>query len=284
MNKTLQWILPTIAVLAVGPLAAWPVAGLRDTNGSPEATLLVTAQPLVGVLALVLLVALAGVGGAVTARLTLPGTGRTFAGLCAAWAAMLTGASWQILMVRGSSAVVPLVIEGVLVAVAATVIVAMLAVGGGSHSPAELRDDLKKALVGPSAWLGIAIGVVGGGVGAFLVAVEGGRGQCLIAGVAGGVLAAVGVQLADSQATPEQARLRATAAVLLLMVLGPLSLAFHPGMGEISAAARTGTLMGPGLVQPLDWLVGVLLGVPTGLAWVGSVAERATESAKTARA
>jgi hypothetical protein len=48
-----------------------------------------------------------------------------------------------------------------------------------------------------------------------------------------------------------------------------------PGAGAFADGARSGTLVGPGLVQPLDWMVGVFLGVPTGMAWVGSVSERA---------
>ncbi|MBZ0171152.1 MAG: hypothetical protein K8E66_02110, partial [Phycisphaerales bacterium] len=89
----------------------------------------------------------------------------------------------------------------------------------------------------------------------------------------------VGVQLASADLPPERARLRASAAMLVLMVLSPLSMLFMPGSGGVAEAARTGGLLGPGLVQPLDWLAGVFLGVPTGMAWVGSVSDRAHHNA-----
>jgi hypothetical protein len=278
MPKTiLRWILPTAALLLLGPIVGALVAALRDSNGSPDATLLVSTSPLLGLLALLLLTLFAGAGGAVTARLTNPGTARTFAGLCAAWAAIRTADSWNMLMVHGPAVITPLAIEALLVAAAGVVITAALMVAGGSHDHAAFRRDLTTALKGAGAPLGIAVGVAGGAVAAWLVALDGIRGQCLMAGVLGSVLAAVGVQLASPNLTFDQARLRATAAVLLLALLSPLSLLIMPGAGAIADAARTGSLVGPGLVQPLDWLVGLFLGIPTGLHWVGSVAEKAQQ-------
>ncbi len=280
MNKVLlRWVLPTSALLLFGPLVGALVAALHDHDGSPETTLLLSSSPVLGVAALIVLAAVAGLGGAITGRLTLPGTGRTFAGLVVAWAAMRTGASWNILMAHGGSAIVPLAIEGVLVAVAAGVVVVLLVAGEGTRDARTIREDFTAALRGPSALVGLLVGVIGGGIGAYLVAVDGGRGQGMMAGVIGGILCAVGVQLASAELAPERARLRASAAMLLLMVLAPLSLLIVPGAGSVSDAARAGTLFGPGLVQPLDWFVGILLGVPTGMAWVGSVSERAQQSA-----
>ena len=280
MNKVLlRWLLPTTAALVFGPLVAGVVASLHDHDGSTETTLLLSSAPLIGVLGLILIAAVAGIGGAVTGRLTAPGTGRTFAGLVVAWAAMRTGASWDIFMAHGGGVIVPLAVEGVLVAAAAAAVVVLLVVGEGTRDARTIRGDLAAALTGKSAWIGMLVGVIGGGVGAFLVAVDGGRGQGMMGGVIGGVLCAVGVQLASAELPPERARLRASAAMLVLMVLSPLSLLVVPGAGAVSEAARAGTLFGPGLVQPLDWFVGVLLGVPTGMAWVGSVSERAQQHA-----
>ncbi|HHN77490.1 MAG TPA: hypothetical protein ENK11_02285 [Phycisphaerales bacterium] len=278
MNKVLlRWILPTSAALVFGPLVGAVVASLHDDAGSTETTLLLSSAPVMGVLALILVAAVAGIGGAITGRLTLPGTGRTFAGLVVAWAAMRTGASWDIFMSHGGSVVVPLAIEGVLVAAAAAAVVVLLVAGEGTRDARTIREDLAAALTGKSALIGLLVGVIGGGIGAYLVAVDGGRGQGMMGGVIGGVLCAVGVQLASADLPPERARLRASAAMLLLMVLSPLSLLVMPGTGAVSDAARAGTLFGPGLVQPLDWFVGILLGVPTGMAWVGSVSERAQQ-------
>lgn len=254
MNKVLlRWILPTSAALVFGPLVGAVVASLHDDAGSTETTLLLSSAPVMGVLALILVAAVAGIGGAITGRLTLPGTGRTFAGLVVAWAAMRTGASWDIFMSHGGTVIVPLAIEGVLVAAAAGVVVVLLVAGEGTRNARTIREDLAAALTGKSALIGLLVGVIGG------------------------VLCAVGVQLASADLPPERARLRASAAMLLLMVLSPLSLLVMPGAGAVSDAARAGTLFGPGLVQPLDWFAGILLGVPTGMAWVGSVSERAQQ-------
>lgn len=276
MNKVLlRWLLPTLALLVFGPLIAWPVGLLRDGIGSADASLFLSNAPMLGVLAVALLIVVAGGGGAVTARLTAPGTGRTFVGLCAAWAMLRTGDSWDMLMAHGGGVVVPWTIEAIVVAGASVVLMVMLMLGGGSHDRGRLVEDFRAAMLGGKAATGILIGVVAGGIAAWLVAMDGGRGQALMGGVFGGVLAAVGVQLAAQDLSPDRARLRAWAAVLVLMVLSPLSLLVLPGAGAIADGARAGTLVGPGLVTPLAWVVGIFLGVPTGLSWVGSVAEKA---------
>lgn len=275
----LRWALPTSALLLFGPIAAWPVAQLRDSTGGTETTLLLSNAPVLGVLGLALLTGIAAIGGGVTARLTAAGTGRTFAGLCIVWTAMRTGNSWDIFMVRGGGAVVPLAIEGALVAVAGLVLLAALLIIGGGKTPAQAAGELLSTVRGKAAPIGILAGVVGGVIGSMLVGLDGLRGQCLLAGIGGGVLAAVAVQMSAPELSPEQARLRASVVTLLLAVVGPLTMLAVPGGGEIAAAARAGTLTGPGIVQPLDWLAGVFLGVPTGMAWVGSVSERAAAGA-----
>lgn len=276
MNKILlRWLLPTLALLVFGPLIAWPVGLLRDGTGSRDATLFLSSNLLLGVVAVVLLIVVAGVGGAVTARLTAPGTGRTFVGLCAAWAMLRTGDSWDMLMAHGGGVVLPWLFEAIVVAGATVVLMLALMLGGGSHDRGRLAADLRAAVGSGKATTGILIGVIAGAVAAWLVAMDGGRGQAMMGGVFGGVLAAVGVQLAAQDLSPDQARLRACASVLVLMVLSPLSLLVMPGAGAIADGARAGTLVGPGLVTPLAWAVGIFLGVPTGLSWVGSVAEKA---------
>lgn len=278
-SVVLRWVLPTSAALVFGPLAAWPIGELRDAGGGLEATAVLSASPLMGVLAILFVALVAGVGGGITARLTLAGTGRTFAGLVVVWAAMRTGDSWLMLTEHGGGAVVPLVLEGVVVAVVGLVMIAgLISMGEGKPLRAGF-GEISGSVRGKGAGLGILIGVVGGLVATLLVALDGMRGQCLFGGIAAGVLCAVGVQGASPETPGEVARVRASVATLLLAVIGPLTLLFMPGGGEIASAARAGTLTGPGIVQPLDWLAGVFLGVPTGMAWIGSVSERAQASA-----
>lgn len=277
----LRWLLPTSALFLFGPLVALPISWLRDPTGGDAATPILSNAPLLGVISILLIATVAMVGGAITARFTAPGPGRTFAGLCVGWAAMRTAGSWTLLDIQGGGAVVPLAIEGLLVAIAGAAVVVGLRVGGEPASRDSLKSDLRIAVGSPNAWIGIVVGVAAGIVGTVLVAIDGGRGQCLAGGFFGAVLAAVAVQLAAPMITAEQARLRASAAVLALMVVAPLSLLFMPGGDSVAQAARAGTLVGPGLVLPLDWLVGILLGVPTGMAWVASVSERAQQQAAT---
>jgi hypothetical protein len=271
----LRWALPTLALLVFGPLAAVPMAGLRDGHGGPDTTPFLSATPVVGAVALVVAAVVAGLGGGLTARVTAAGTGRTFAGLVLVWVAMRTGDSWLILADRGSGAVVPLAIEGAVVAALGLVLVATLkGLGEGKPIP-EAWGDVVGSVRGKGAGLGLLVGVVAGLVGAMLVALDGMRGQCLLGGIGAGVLCAVGVQLSSPETPPETARLRASIATLVLAVVAPLTLLVMPGGTGIAEAARSGSLMGPGIVQPLDFLAGVFLGVPTGMAWVGSVSERA---------
>lgn len=275
----LRWLLPTSALFLFGPLVALPISWLRDPTGGAEATPIVSDAPLLGVIAIVLIAAVAMIGGALTARFTAPGTGRTFAGLCVAWAAMRSANSWTFFEIHGGGAVIPLAIEGAIVAVAGAAVIVGLTLGGGFHTKKTLTADLRVAIGSPNAAIGIVVGVAAGIVGTLLVAIDGGRGQCLAGGFFGSLLAAVAVQLAAPTITPEQARLRASVAVLALMIVSPLALLVVPGASSIAEAARAGTLVGPGIVQPLDWLVGILLGVPTGMAWVASVSERANQPA-----
>jgi len=275
----LRWLLPTSALFVFGPLVALPISWLHDPTGGDAATPLLSGAPVLGIVSIVLIAIVAIAGGAITARFTAPGTGRTFAGLCVAWAAMRTASSWTLFEIHGGGAIIPLAIEGLIVAAAGAAVVLGLTLGGGFHTKETLKADLKVAIGSPNAAIGIVIGVAAGIVGTVFVAIDGGRGQSLAGGYFGAVLAAVAVQLAAQTITPEQARLRASASVLALMVISPLILLVMPGGGSVAEAARAGSLVGPGLVQPLDWLVGILLGVPTGMVWVGSVSEKANQQA-----
>jgi hypothetical protein len=278
-SVVLRWSLPSLSLVLFGPLLALPVAGLADPTGGDDATLLLSDSPITGLVSLVLIAVVAAVGGAFTARVTAPGTGRTFAGLCVAWAAMRSADSWRLFEIHGGGAVIPLAIEGLIVAGVTGLVVAALSIGGGFHTKKAFLEDVRVAAGSANAAIGILIGVAAGVMGTVLVAIDGGRGQCLAGGFFGATLAAVAAQLATPTLTPEQARLRGTASVLVLMVVSPLVLLVMPGSGAIADAARAGTLTGPGIVQPLDWMVGVFLGVPTGMAWVGSVSERANQPA-----
>jgi hypothetical protein len=276
----LRWLLPSLAAVLFGPLVALPVAALRDSTGGPDATLLLSESPILGIAALIGIAIVAAVGGAITGRLTAHGTGRTFAGLCIAWAAMRTGDSWRLFEMHGAGAAIPLAIEGLLVAVAGFTIATVLTIGGGRHTVETFKADLREAVGSANGAIGVVIGVAAGIAGAVLVGLDGARGQCLAAGFFGSLLAAVGVHLATPTLSLEQARLRSIAAVCVLMVVGPLTVYAFPGGGAAADAARGGTLVGPSIVQPLDWLVGIFLGIPTGLGWVGSVSEKAHQQAQ----
>ena len=280
----LRWLLPSLALVLFGPLVAIPVAALRDPTGGVDATLVLSDAPLLGVIALVIMGVGAAAGGSVTARLTAPGTGRTFAGLCVAWAALRTGDSWRLFEIHGAGAAIPLAIEGALAAIAGIAIASTLAVAGGTHSLEEFKTDARAAVGTGNAAIGIAVGVAAGIAGTVLVALDGQRGQCLAGGFFGALLVAVAVHLATPTLSVEQARLRSIAAVCVLMIVAPLTVFAMPGGGAASDAARAGTLVGPSLVQPVDWLVGIFLGIPTGLGWVGSVSENAQQQTASPRA
>lgn len=280
MLKTLlRWTFPLVALFVVGPAAGLLIASLRDLDGGTDATPLTSALPMMGLVVGLGVLALAGVLGAIAARLVGLGSGMTVTGFVLAWAAWRTGNVERIVLAWDSDRPLwRLAIEGAILGVAGVgIALGLCAVsrdrGGagarGRESDPSPLTHLRDAVLGEGAPLGLAVALVGGGVGAWLVAVSGLKGQTIWAALLGVLLGTTAARVAEHR-TPV---LTFFIAIAVLATLGPIS-------GEVMAStpivdqARRGTIFALALPTPLDWLAGAFLGVPIGLGWAAAMSGR----------
>ncbi len=290
LHAGLRWVLPIAALGVLGPLAAAPVRVLRDLHGGHAVTLLLNTSPVMGVVAAVVVVLTAAIGAALGARLVAPAMGRMVAGLTVAWAAIFLGDTGNTLRISGPGmgSVLGLVVEAAILLVGGGLIllVAELAArpvsdGGAeepgrpaTRSPGEILGALKSQV----ALAAIGAAAVGALVGAWLVARDDLRGQAFMAGVLGAILAGAAARMVawflGKNEGPAAGVIPAGLGVLLAGVLAPLTLLFMPGLGEVGKAVRAASFSGPGVLAPLDWLGGALLGASIGVNWAASTLDR----------
>ncbi len=255
-----------------------------------------------GVLAALIVIATATVGAALGARLVAPAMGRMVAGLTVAWAAISLGDTGNTLTISGpgTGTVLALVIEATILLVGGAVILLVaelaarpVAEGGAeepgrpvSRSPVEILGAMKS-----QAALGAILAAAAGGlVGAWLVARDDLRGQAFMAAVLGAILAGAAGRLVawflGKNEGPVAGILPAGLGVLLAGVIAPLTLLFLPGLGDVASSVRAASFTGPGVLAPLDWLGGALLGASIGVNWAASTLDKesgARESGRGAR-
>lgn len=292
----IKWAIYMIAMLVVGPLAAAPLAALRDASGGHEATVLVSTSLVWGVVAGLIPLAAAAAVGLLSARFIGPRHGMIAAGLVLAWAAWRS-ASIDGLMraTRDGSAVVPLAIEGAVLGVLGVLIGTLIwAVGrepgrqdhatatpGSATTPnanpfqSALRLLSETAGGGGAALASLAAGVVAGGMVAWLIAQEPLKGQtiaaALLAGIAAGGFGRAVAPRAEAPPSPVPALL----AMALLATLGPLSALLMTGAGpRLVGAAIQGSIFPLAMPMPLDWLAGAFWGIPIGLSWADSMVDK----------
>ncbi len=292
----IKWAIYMIALLVIGPLAAGPLASLRDVSGGHEATVLISTSLAAGVLAGVIPIVAAGAVGLVTARLIGPRHGMLSAGLVLARAAWRS-ASIDGLMraTRDGGAMLPLAGEGALLGLAGVLLGAAIWVAGGDpardrlHAPAPSGADRADAPIAPArrVWLlitgatgakggGIAAilaGLAAGGVVAWMVALEPLKGQTIFAAMLAGV-AAGGFGRAVTARDEKPSPMAALIAMTLLACIGPISALVMNGGSRVVGAAIGGDLFTLAMPMPLDWLAGAFWGIPIGLSWAESMVEK----------
>lgn len=302
LQATLRWMLPLIALLAIGPLA-WLMTGpLRGPDGGHETTLLLSSTPVLGLIRGVVALMLAGVTGLATARLIGSHYGLFSAGLVLAWAAWGTGSLDGVARAQTGLGITPapspsaffvkLALEGAVLAPIAAVwawaIVRFArtpvpttpgadqshATGSdgqgqqAGHSvhpePTTLRDT--------SAAVGLVAAMAAGALFGWLVAQESLKGQTIAAASFAGLFGAVAGRLTA-------VRICAAVFVLgvgLLGVVGPISALVVGGSGSAKSvgaleAAASGLAFNLARPMPLDWLAGAFIGAPIGLSWAMSM-------------
>ena len=275
-----QWTLPLVALFITGPALGLWMATLRAPDGGPETSFLVSASLPTGLIALIGCLAVAAVSGALCAFLADRTTGFRVAALCLAWPAMRAG-DLSVMYITNENFLPTLALEGLILALLGILIISLCRASGGTSLKglSALIDPWKRALTDPSGLATAAVVVAVGLAVSYVIALTGLRGQALAAGIVGPIFGAMAGMFAGSFIKDEPPQAAAFLGALLLCVAGPVFTMIIPGAAELPAAARAGTLPGPALVQPIDWLVGALLGTPIGLGWAGSMIEKGEEAA-----
>lgn len=276
-------MLPVLALFLVGPVITLPLAGLRGIDAGHDVSLLVGSSPALGVILGLALLAATTVYGLLSARFVDARTGTLSAGFVLAWGAWRTGnMEWLFRLEPSAGTLIRLSVEAGMVGVGAMLIALLIASSGRPRSETPHADlpgphlGSLRQLVQPQVLAGVAAGALAGLVIAHLVAFNPLRGQALVASVfasiAAGAVARLVIRAAANREAPSASPY---AAVLLAGMAGPLIGFIKPGAAHLEDAALQGTLLGPLLVQPLDWAAGMLIGTPIGLAWAGAAVHKA---------
>lgn len=285
IDTTLRWVLPLAALLAVGPLAAWIVRAIRAGDGTRTVSLLVNDDPAVAIGAGILAIALALAIGLVAARRLGPQVGMTTAGLAMIWPAWMMGRVELVLRLHPTGgALTRLVIEGVLAGgIILAAYGAMARVTRAKDLPLarDCLGQLRRSVTSNAGLAGSLAGAVAALGVAWLIARHDLRGQAIFAAFAAGIASGLVSRLVGTALDQDAPLASAFVGMALAAVVAPALLFVTPGSGGLLDAAVAGTLPGPARLQPIDWITGALLGVSTGLAWLGEL-EHANASAKPA--
>lgn len=263
MLKSLQrlviaWIPALTAGFVLGPIAGLLAAQLTDAAGGPHATLLVTQTPVLGAFCAIGVGIIAALAGWMGVRIGSPNVGLFSAGIVLSWAAARSGRVDEIVAVTRTSPFPRFVLEGLLTALVALLLVEVIR-RFRRHTPAEPPLFYSARALGA--------GLVASAFTAWLFAVDASKGQTLAAAGAAGVMGAAVTRMMLVSIPP---RLIA----VLPVVMGIVSpLAVQLASADVVAASFEGSIFRLGLITPLDWLAGSLIGIPLGLAWTDSIAD-----------
>lgn len=269
-------VLENVALLGglfvLGPLAGVLLLSQRGPDGSSHFSGLVSEQPAVTLLLMLVLIVVVGVLGAVFGRAVNRGVGLSFVGFTLLVAAWYTGDIDHLLRASPQSGTfVRLAIEGAFLAVAA-----LIALGINLVATQSAAGELRSEVTSKGLPLAIAGGVVGACVGVWYGAFDLSRGQALLACVVGGVLAGAFGRLAGASADARSGLVGAFAAMMVMAIVGPIVGMIMDGSNILSAVVRS-ELVFVARPQPLDWVAGAFLGVPWGVAWAGAMADHKHE-------
>ncbi|MBU6412982.1 MAG: hypothetical protein KGS45_05875 [Planctomycetes bacterium] len=285
LKNVLAWVCTVVAVFALGPLVTYPMKRLHALDGSADVTLLVNRSPMLGIgLLALLLIAMVG-AGLVVGRIVNKPTGMASAWLIAAWGAWRLSTVDKVFAATGGSGNVMwlLAVEGLIVAGAGVLLTAVLR---GDEGEKEQSVGAKfKAIRQPALWAGVIAGVVVGGIAAHVVGYQPLKGQAFAAAAIGSIGAAAAAHLTMLMLKKDPSPLAGAISIMLLAATGPIVAQLVYGNG-LAAALRAGPgLTGGGGILgfcvpiSLDWLGGMLLGLPIGEGWAVSMIDKRMNSA-----
>jgi hypothetical protein len=283
-----EWVTLLTALVIVGPFVALPVAWLTTASGASDATPLTSTQPALGIGYSLLAMLAALLTGWLGTKTVSRGMGMAAAGFVLVWVAARSGAGAMILRDAPSAnaAALRLTIEAAILALPTLLLVTLV------HKPRPLESDdsvypltecrcglvegLRDCLTsrGVQIVLAAAAGAV---IGCMFASIGFLKGQGLFAGFMGGLIggAAGGLLLAGVE-NPRPA-LAPYLGVVLVMIAAPIAGSFYYG-NALRTVAVSGELFGPARLIPMDWIAGMLLGVPWGLSWLASSVKDATQA------
>lgn len=270
MKQTIiNWVVFAVAALGVGPIAGWLVEMARASHGGTDPTALLSASPIVGVALYAAAFVLAGGLGVVAARVTTSGMALASAGIVLAWVAWRTARIEDVFRFGvGESAFRTLAIEGLLMALGGVAVGAAILRSGDRRERDHQKDKFDALLSGHSL-AGGAAGLVAGLMAAWAVARSGAVGQTFAAAIGAGVAAAV-----VGRVVSVRAPVLAFIAVGSLMAFAGPAIAAVVGPADPLRAAYAGTLIPIARVMPIDWIAGVFIGVPIGVAWANGMVHK----------
>jgi len=278
VSLLLRYTIPLLALLAAGPLAYSLSSGLASPTGGADTSFLLSGSMAGGLTAMVVAVGLAAVFAAAGAVLLGAKGGLICAGYVLGWAAWGTGDLTMAL--RGTAdlsamTMVTLAVEGLLFA-AACVALLILTAKLDRHHTAPLREvsarSFAKELVSTGAMLPVLAATAAAIVVTALVAQSGLKGQTLFAALVAGIAASIAAHSAGTTESPHP--YAPFIGVALAAFVAPLIAIVYPGVGEVPKGVVSGSLMGFARVSPADWAVALLIGVPVGLGWTGTLLPR----------
>lgn len=272
VKATFRWTLLLASLFALGPLAYAATRHLRDVDHGPAATLLVGDSMGAGVLAGLIVFAIAAVAGAIGARFFAFHTGLTAAGFVVAWGAWGLGTLDAIARrARDASDLPVLAIEGLLVMGVA------IALTWGLERLAPKAPPASESPLNPADTKGIAAGAIAaavvGGLAIWIFCMTTYKGQTVACAALAGILGAAAAQLVAAFLGSSIGALPPMLGLAALALVGPLAARVMHDAQFVQAVFNAGVLP---LAKPLslDWAAGALIGVPIGLSWAGSMLER----------
>lgn len=274
----LRYVIPLLALLAAGPVAYTLSSGLASPTGGPDTTFLLSGSAAGGLTAMVVGVGLAAVFAAAGAVLLGAKGGLICAGYVLGWAAWGTGDLTMALRGAtdlGAVTMITLAVEGLLFAVACVGMLILTAKLDRHHS-APLREVSARAFARELTSVGALLPVLAATAAAVvvtaLVAQSGLKGQTLFAAMLAGIAASIAAHSASTSESPHP--FAPFIGVALAAVVAPLIAIGYPGVGEVPKGVVSGSLLGFARVSPADWSVALLIGVPVGLGWTGTLLPR----------
>lgn len=273
LKPILQWAIPLLGLLALGPAVSLPIRSLTDAAGRTDVTLLYNTNPAialaVGLLALVLAAALA----AATARFFGPRPGMTTAALLLLWPVWMLGSAREALAAGANPWLFPA--EGLLAAIAILALAAVAGTFGTTGQGVDVffnRKAQPARLLKPAGLAGIAVGAVVSILGVWLAARSDAPGQAMFATALGAFAAGIAGRFAAEQLDESAPPIAPIVGVALAAILCPL-VGILAGSGDLATDAAAGTLAPWLRVQPAAWIVGACFGVMPGLATAHKPAE-----------